>query len=367
MRGIVAGKSGEADFATAGGGGVDGVEDLLDLEGFFEGDEGFFIIEDAVDEVLESVFGQRDFEAGELDGFVAAGAVAIEFGGEEGKAALGAEEVHAVLASVLGLMAGPTDFEIDGAAAFHFDDGGGAVFDVAGFAGINFAFAPVEFAEAARAEFGVGLAEDAGGFEVAQEMEGNVEDVDADIEAATAAGIFFLREPRADARDAAAPQPKCARVIDVAEVAALDEELGHLGGAVEAQILTDHEGALHFHGGVNDPGCLFGAGGHGLFEEDMFAGLEGFDGDRRVKIIGQGDGDGINVRLFEQLAIVGIAAGDFETLGGFPGAAGMDFRHRDDRGSRALGEPIQVVQADSASSDHRAPKSLSHKLSGVEL
>ena len=93
----------------------------------------------------------------------------------------------------------------------------------------------------------------------------------------------------------------------------------------------------------------------------MLAGLERGDGDGGVEMVGQGDGDGVNIGLVEEFVVIGVAAGYFEAFGGFLGAAGMDLGDGDGVGAGALGEAGQVVEPNATSSDDGATKSVGHK------
>lgn len=62
------------------------------------------------------------------------------------------------------------------------------------------------------------------------------------------------------------PEPETAGVVNLAEIAALDERAGGLGVGVETKILRDHHGAPAFLRGGQDFGGVPGVGRHGLFE-----------------------------------------------------------------------------------------------------
>src|SRR5262249_31789656 len=109
----------QADLAAGGGGGVYGVQDLLDAQGFLHRNGRLLALQDAIDEMMDAILRIRDLQAGELDGFVAIGTVAEKPCGIKRETALRAEQVHAMLPAFARLIAGPTDFEIDGAAALE--------------------------------------------------------------------------------------------------------------------------------------------------------------------------------------------------------------------------------------------------------
>ncbi len=73
-------------------------------------------------------------------------------------------------------------------------------------------------------------------------------------------------------------------------------------------------------------GGLFGVRRHRLLQQHVLARFQGRHGHRRMQMIGQRDGDGVDVGLLEQFAEISVTAGDFETFAGFAGAERMIFR-----------------------------------------
>jgi len=57
----------------------------------------------------------------------------------------------------------------------------------------------------------------------------------------------------------------------------------------------------------------------------VLAGLQGVDGDPRVKMVGYGYGHGIDIRLVEQVVIIRVGPRNFEPIGGFLEPLGIDF------------------------------------------
>ena len=92
----------------------------------------------------------------------------------------------------------------------------------------------------------------------------------------------------------------------------------------------------------------------------MLARFQCLDGDGRVQIVWQGDGDRVDVWLFEQLPVIGVAAGNLETIGRFLRAGGTAFGDGRYRGAATMQEAVQVVQADAARADDRAAKCCRH-------
>ena len=96
---------------------------------------------------------------------------------------------------------------------------------------------------------------------------------------------------------------------DVAEFPALEISHGFLEHFGAAALDADLDDALGF-GGDLDHAATFGNGeGEGLFDVDVLAGATGVDHHEGVPMVRGGDGDGINVFVFEELAVVFIAGG----------------------------------------------------------
>src|SRR5204862_6486915 len=69
----------------------------------------------------------------------------------------------------------------------------------------------------------------------------------------------------------------------------------------------------------------------------------------------------VNVRLFQQLAIIEIMPRYPETFGGLFASLGMAFGNGDSRGAGTSGQADQMIQADPACSYHRTAKLFRHK------
>src|ERR1700757_3135693 len=74
-------------------------------------------------------------------------------------------------------------------------------------------------------------------------------------------------------------------------------------GARLAAVLAD---AVVLFYGADELAALKGVVRTGLFYIDVFAGLASPDGHERVPMIGSGDGDGVDVFVFEELADIDI-------------------------------------------------------------
>ena len=179
--------------------------------------------------------------------------------------------------------------------------------------------------------------------------------VDAHVVERAAGRVLFLDEGgRAVAVDVGAAAPAVAhgaRVVDAAQLAAVDEKPGGLGLALEHGEELDGEAAAGGLGRVEHaPGVDVGAG-HGLLAEDVLARLERGDGHGRVVVVVQADVDGVDVVAGEQVAEVGVDVGD----GVQPGHAArlrlVDVGDGDDLDVGHLGVGLDVAFADLADAD----------------
>ena len=259
----------------------------------------------------------------------------------------------------------PARLDRDGITLLHAHEDGAVVLDIEGAFRVHIAFAPRAFTPAPRAELGVGRGGHGSGLEVVEQMEERVDEHGAGVGQAAAAGKFLLSEPRADARDVAVPVREGAGMINLPKVAMLDGEARGLGLALEAEVLGHHHGAaVLLRGGDNLLGLL-GVQGHGLLDEHMLAGIERINGHGRMEKVWQGDGDGVDVRLFQQFFIVRVAARDVKFLRRFAQALGICFGNRHGRGPRAVQKAVEVLDADGTYTDDRATKFFAHKLGWI--
>ena len=101
-----------------------------------------------------------------------------------------------------------------------------------------------------------------------------------------------------------------ADAVDVTEVAelALVEELLHLPHrrAVDERVV-DHQGEALLVGERDHPLRVGDGVRERLLDEDVLAGLERLDRERRVRAHGRGDGDGIDVGALQERVEVGLA------------------------------------------------------------
>lgn len=89
--------------------------------------------------------------------------------------------------------------------------------------------------------------------------------------------------------------------------------------------------AVVFSGGIEGDAAFVDVVAARFFYVDVFTGLAGPDGDERMPVIRGGDGDGVDVFVFEDFADVGLGFGggfgfvlNFFELGGEEAAIGID-------------------------------------------
>src|SRR5213593_689764 len=70
-------------------------------------------------------------------------------------------------------------------------------------------------------------------------MQAGIEHVAADVVSASATCIFFLGEPGTDRGNTVAPQPEDTRMVNVAELSAIDDHFRHLRVAIEPKMIID--------------------------------------------------------------------------------------------------------------------------------
>ena len=127
-----------------------------------------------------------------------------------------------------------------------------------------------------------------------------------------------------------------------------------------AEVLRDHEGAPHFFCRLDNLCRFLRVHRHGFFEQHMLACLQGVNRDAGVKIIGSGDGHGVDIGLIEQVVIIGVGAGNFVTIGGFLEAFRVDFGNGYCGGARAMEDAVEMSEAETTGSNHRTTKSFVH-------
>ena len=122
----------------------------------------------------------------------------------------------------------------------------------------------------------------------------------------------------------------------------------HAGvGARLAAVLAN---TVVFFYGADELAAFKGVVRAGLFDVDVFAGLAGPDAHERVPMIGSGDGDGIDVFVFEQLANVDVGfrlrqAHFFDFGDALAGDVFVDVADGDDFCSRDMRKAVNVIVA----------------------
>src|ERR1700757_4662397 len=102
--------------------------------------------------MVEAVFGLGDLEAGEMDGLVAGWSIAEQSRGIKRQARHRPQQINAVLTAFGRLMSRPAHLKIHRTPTLHLEQRHAIIIHVERLAGVNFALAPVEFADAAFAE-----------------------------------------------------------------------------------------------------------------------------------------------------------------------------------------------------------------------
>ena len=113
-----------------------------------------------------------------------------------------------------------------------------------------------------------------------------------------------LADDRLDADAAARLVAQAARDQQLAELARLDH-LGNAGpGSAAAALRAVLHDAVVLAGGLDGDPALVDVVAARLLDVDVLAGLAGPDGHQGVPVVGRGDGDGVEVLVFEGLADV---------------------------------------------------------------
>ena len=246
----------------------------------------------------------------------------------------------------------PGHFDHDGLAALKLDEARGHFLDFRGQA-LGLQLGHGHLAEK--------LAGDRHGSGRAHQVPREVEQVNADVAQRAEPGQALLKKPDAAPEGAvrrhvemgpAFPAvPGGARVIHVAELAAVGVGFHQLRLGPEPQGLFDHEQLARLLCGI---GHLLGIGrrdGHGFFDQDMLALAQGIDGHRGMERVGHGDGDRVQLVHREHALRAGehvfgaVLAGKLLRLRFVQVADGQDFD------ARHLAEPFHMIPPESRTHD----------------
>ena len=118
------------------------------------------------------------------------------------------------------------------------------------------------------------------------------------------------------------------------------------------------DAVVFFHGG-DELAALESIVRAGLLDVDVFAGLAGPDGHQRVPVIGSGDGDGVDLLVFEELANIDVGfwlgnAEFFDVADALAEDGFVDVAQGDDLRIGNVREAVDVIlaaTADAANSD----------------
>ena len=148
-----------------------------------------------------------------------------------------------------------------------------------------------------------------GRFRIAHEVEAQVDHVQQ-VDQRPAPGERLVGEPAAESRNAGAPNPLRLAGVDRADDALLD--LLHHGVALRpgAVVEVEHQRAFGRLGGGLHRHRLLGVQRGRLFAEHVLAGLQGLQGERRVKLVRDDDRDSVQIRHAQELGDVRIDLAD---------------------------------------------------------
>ena len=88
---------------------------------------------------------------------------------------------------------------------------------------------------------------------------------------------------------------------DIADQALIDQPLGLHVGLGKALIVADHQEFAVLFRTVHHGLAVGQGGGHGLFAQDVLAGVQGLDAQCRMSVVGGTDRDGVDLRVCQQL------------------------------------------------------------------
>src|SRR2546426_8913104 len=110
--------------------------------------------------MMNPVFAVWDDRQSEVDGFISTRSGTKQARRKKREPCLGAQQIHAILAGIRGVIAGPTDFQCHGSPALKPEQRDAGILHIEWFFGINHTLAPIRFTEAARPELGKYLSRD---------------------------------------------------------------------------------------------------------------------------------------------------------------------------------------------------------------
>ena len=207
-------------------------------------------------------------------------------------------EVHQVVGRPVG---GPPGLEHERAAALEPQERGREVLHLVGRLPALVGGVPRRAAQAARAELGVGgrvHAEHAG---LAEQVQGVVQHVHADVDQRSAAGLLAVGEPAAEHRDAAAAQPGGARVVGAPDLAGRDDRGERLDVGAQAVVERHLEDAPGLARGVHHLLPLVAVARDGLLAEHVQPALQRGDRDGGVQERRHGDAHRVEAGHVQQV------------------------------------------------------------------
>ena len=143
--------------------------------------------------------------------------------------------------------------------------------------------------------------------------------------------------------------------VDIADGAVAQMMNGFEHAGIGARLAAVLANAIVLFYGADELAAFKGVVRAGFFDVDIFAGLAGPDGHERVPVIGRGDGDGVDIFVFEQLANVDVGfrlgqAHLFDFADALAGDVFVDVADGDDFCSRDMRKAVDVIVAAAAHS-----------------
>lgn len=263
--------------------------------------------------------------------------------------------VHPELDEVLGLaVGGPAGFEEQGHATLEPEERGGEVLHLEG--GIRCLLPVVTATAAPGPELRVGGRRDREDPRLPQQVECQVQDVDADVHEESTTCQVTAGEPAAEGRDAGSPQPGSLHVVGAPESAVADDALEGRDVPAAPVVERDVEHAPRAPCGVDHRLSLVTVPGDRLLAQHVETLLQGGDGDGRVEERGNGDADGVEPVQRQQV----LPAGD----GVRDAVLGLQLREErrfhsgqaEDLDVLAVRVRLEVLAAGPADPHHRHPQ-----------
>ena len=133
-------------------------------------------------------------------------------------------------------------------------------------------------------------------------MQRYIDHMYADVQQAATTSDCLLSEPGTDARDAGASPPVSLRVKHIADIATLNDCTGVLNRRTESLIHADHEYSVRLSCRDSDRIRFVDVHCERFFEQRVFAASQAVDCVLRMKLVGHGDVDRVDVLVCDELS-----------------------------------------------------------------